>query len=164
MNKWPESRSHRQATADTNTHTYTNMLSTTQIDGDLIRQKRLSKFLVNCAKAGVPTPLPLDATQQDNSTFDTMLEVEAECEAIGIPSADRPQAIVRNLPLPPTPQTGDANCCWSYVFDEETRTPAIPKDDGTLDDYNYPGFAQALASIVDKPEESEEDYYSEEDY
>ena len=135
------------------------MLSTTQIDGDLIRQKRLSKFLLNCAKAGVPTPLPLDASLQDNSTFDTMLEVEAECEAIGIPSANRPQAIVRNLPLPPTPQTGDGNCCWTYVFDEETRTPAIPKDDGTLDDYNYPGFAQALASIVDNPEESEEKEY-----
>ena len=90
-----------------------------------------------------------------------MLEVEAECEAIGIPNADRPQA-VRNLPLPPTPQMVTPTVAGP-VFDEETRTPAIPKDDGTLDDYNYPGFAQALASIVDRAEESEEDYYSEED-
>ena len=70
-----------------------------QVDHVLIREKRLQKFLLNCAKVGAQAPLPLNAAKQDNATFDTMLEVAAECEITGIPTPHRPYA----CPLPPFP-------------------------------------------------------------
>ena len=139
---------HNNTQQHTTTHTPTNMLAAkSPLDFDVTRQKRLSKFLLNCAKAGVQPPLPLDATQQDNATFDTMLEVAVECEAIGIPTADRPHATTSAVALA-TPETGARNCFWDCIYNEETRTPALPEDDETLDDYNYPNFNGVFASFL----------------
>ena len=115
------------------------------VDHDLVRQKRLQKFLLNCAKAGVQTPLPLDATQQDNATFDTMLEAAAECEAIGIPPPHRPYASASTLPLPPTPKTGAPNSIWGVFTNDQTSwTPDLPEDDGGDE---FPNFPEVFASI-----------------
>jgi hypothetical protein len=98
------------------------------LDFEVIRQKRLQKFLVNCAKSGEKTPLPLDATRQDNATFDTMMEVAAECETIGIATPDRPYA---------TASTEDYGCSpnfpevlASFLHYQESR------NDGYYDDYD----------------------------
>ena len=123
------------------------------VDHDLVRQKRLQKFLLNCAKAGVQTPLPLDATQQDNATFDTMLEAAAECEAIGIPPPHRPYA--STLPLPPTPKTGAPNSIWGVFTNDQTSwTPDLPEDDGGDE---FPNFPEVFASIINSPEEPKGD-------
>jgi len=117
-----------------------------QVDHGVVRQKRLQKFLLNCAKAGVQTPLPLDATQQDNATFDTMLEVAAECEAIGIPTPHRPYATASMLPLPPTPKTGARNSIWDvFTYDQTSWTPDIPEHDGG----SSPNFPEVFASFLD---------------
>lgn len=138
------------------------------LDHEVIRQKRLRKFLMNCAKNGEPTPLPLDATKQSNATFDTMMEVAAECEAIGIPKSNCPIAYgPGRLYAPPTPDTGDSRCRWNYHW-HETYTPEIPENDEAWDDYNYPNFDKVLGSYVDDYEEEEveeeEVYYSCESY
>ena len=125
------------------------------VDHDLVRQKRLQKFLLNCAKAGVQTPLPLDATQQDNATFDTMLEAAAECEAIGIPPPHRPYASASTLPLPPTPKTGAPNSIWGVFTNDQTSwTPDLPEDDGGDE---FPNFPEVFASIINSPEEPKGD-------
>ena len=128
------------------------------VDHDLVRQKRLQKFLLNCAKAGVQTPLPLDVTQQDNATFDTMLEVAAECEAIGIPTPHRPCATASMLPLPPTPKTGAQNSIWDvFTYDQTSWTPDIPEHDGG----SSPNFPDVFASFLACPKDDNgygEDY------
>lgn len=116
-----------------------------QVDHEMIRQKRLQKFLLNCAKDGVQTPLPLNATKQDNATFDTMLEVAAECEVAGIPTPHRPYATASMLSLPPTPKTGEANCVWDSFTGWTSWTPNIPEDDGVGE---YPNFPKVFASFL----------------
>ena len=117
--------------------------TSTQVDADMIRQKRLQKFLLRCAKTGVH--VPLDSKRQDNATFDTMLEVAAECEAIGIPETYIP--VAKDYTLPPTPKTDTRDCCWTYAYTYDT-TPSIPTDDGTLSEKDYPDFSRVLASKV----------------
>ena len=117
-------------------------LSPATLDHELIRQKRLQKFLMRCAKTGVRTPLPLDATKQNNATFDTMMEVAAECEAIGIPKSSCPVAYgPGRLYAPPTPDTGDPRCQWNYHWHNENCTPEIPD---TCESKEYPDFEHAL--------------------
>ena len=115
-----------------------------QVDHEMIRQKRLQKFLLNCAKVGAQAPLPLNAAKQDNATFDTMLEVAAECEITGIPTPHRPYACPLP-PLPPTPETGAANCIWDVFTGWESWTPNIPEDDGVGE---YPNFPKVFASFL----------------
>ena len=116
-------------------------LSPATLDHEYIRQKRLQKFLMNCAKNGVKPPLPLDATKQNNATFDTMMEVAAECEAIGIPKSNCPVAYgPGRLYAPPTPDTSDFRCQWSYHL-LENYTPEIPD---TCESKEYPDFEHAL--------------------
>jgi len=114
-------------------------------DHGMIRQNRLQKFLLNCARKGVKTPLPLNATKQDNATFDTMMEVAAECEVIGIPTPHRPCATASMLPLPPTPVTGATNCIWgAFTNDQTSWTPDIPEHDGG----SSPNFPEVFASFL----------------
>ena len=114
-------------------------------DHEMIRQNRLQKFLLNCARTGVKTPLPLNATKQDNATFDTMMEVAAECEVIGIPTPDRPYTTASMLPLPPTPVTGATNCIWgAFTNDQTFWTPDIPEHDGG----SSPNFPVVFASFL----------------
>ena len=116
--------------------------SPASLDHELIRQKRLQKFLMRCAKSGVRTPLPLDATKQNNATFDTMMEVAAECDAIGIPKSNCPVAYgPGRLYAPPTPDTSDPRCQWSYHWHNESCTPEIPD---TCESKEYPDFEHAL--------------------
>ena len=117
--------------------------TSTQVDSDMIRQKHLQKFLLRCAKTGVH--VPLDSKRQDNATFDTMLEVAAECEAIGIPETYIPAAT--DYTLPPTPETDTRDCYWTYAYTHDT-TPSVPQDDGTLSEKDYPDFSRVLASKV----------------
>ena len=139
------------------------MPSSSYTDHDTIRQNRLKKFLLNCAKAGVQTPIPLDAKRQDNATFDTMLEVAVECDTLGIPNPHMCLSTASPLPLPPTPKTGDPSCVWKFITDEETWTPELPEDEGG---YDYPNFPEVLASFLPTSEDSDEysdyeDYYDE---
>jgi hypothetical protein len=114
-------------------------------DHEMIRQKRLQKFLLKCAREGVNTPLPLNATKQDNATFDTMMEVAAECEVVGIPTPQRPYATASMLPLPPTPKTGATNCIWDvFTTDQSFWTPDIPDHDGG----SSPNFPVVFASFL----------------
>ena len=128
-----------------------------QVDHEVIRQKRLQKFLLNCAKVGAQTPLPLNAAKQDNATFDTMLEVAAECEITGIPTPHRPYACPLP-PLPPTPETGAANCIWDVFTNDQTCwTPDIPDHDGG----SSPNFSGVFASFLTCSEDCDgygEDY------
>ena len=121
-------------------------------DHGLIRQKRLQKFLMVCAKGGVMTPLPLNVSQQDNATFDTMLEVECECQAIGIATPDRPFATASKVPLPPTPETAAKDCVWCFITNEESWTPNIPENDGCS-----PNFPEVLGSFLTNPEYRKDD-------
>jgi hypothetical protein len=130
------------------------------LDFDVIRQKRLRRFLVNCAKVGEKTPLPLDATLQDNATFDTMLEVAYECEDISIPTPDRSFVTTSTLPLPPTPETGAANCIWDvFTNDQSSWTPDIPEHDGG----SSPNFPEVLASFLYYEESRNDGYYDDYD-
>jgi hypothetical protein len=130
------------------------------LDFEVIRQTRLQKFLVNCARAGVKTPLPLDATKQSNATFDTMMEVAAECDTIGIPTPDRPYVTASMLPLPPTPKTFDRNCVWTvFTKDQTCWTPDIPEHDGG----SSPNFPDVLASFLYYEESRNDGYYDDYD-
>ena len=129
------------------------------LDFGLIRQKRLQKFLVNCARAGEKTPLPLDLTRQDNATFDTMMEVAAECEAIGISTPDRSFGTASAFPLPPTPKTCDRNSVWAVLIKDQTRwTPYAPEDYGCS-----PNFPEVLASFLHYEESRNDGYYDDYD-
>jgi hypothetical protein len=129
------------------------------LDFEVIRQKRLQKFLVNCARAGEKTPLPLDATKQSNATFDTMMEVAVECETIGIPTPDRPYVTASMLPLPPTPETFDRNCVWTvFTKDQTCWTPYAPEDYGCS-----PNFPEVLASFLHYQESRNDGYYDDYD-
>ena len=81
-------------------------------DMDVIRQRRLQKFLLRCATTG--TEVVLDPTRQDKATTDTMLEVKDECDARGIPVEDRP--LMLQSPLPPTPKTYTRKCIWRVGY------------------------------------------------
>jgi hypothetical protein len=127
------------------------------LDHEKIRQKRFKKFLLNCAKGGVKTPLPLNVAKQNNATSATMMEVDEECDAIGIPSPDRPYATASLLSLPPTPKTGATNCIWDGSSNEETLTPNIPEDDG-----NSPNFPEVLWSFLTGTQDRK-DYYTDDE-
>jgi hypothetical protein len=129
-------------------------------DFSVIRQKRLQKFLMNCAKGGDKPPLPLNATLQDNATFDTMLEVADQCESLGIPPPDRPYTTASTLPLPPTPETGAVNCIWDvFANDQSSWTPDIPEHDGG----SSPNFPEVLASFLYYGERGNDGYYDDYD-
>jgi len=129
-------------------------------DFEVIRQRRLQKFLVNCARAGEKTPLPLDLSLQDNATFDTMMEVAAECEAIDIPTPDRSFGTASMLPLPPTPKTSDRDCVWGvFAKDQTSWTPDIPEHDGG----SSPNFPEVMASFLYYGERGSDGYYDDYD-
>ena len=129
-------------------------------DFEVIRQRRLQKFLVNCARAGEKTPLPLDLSRQDNATFDTMMEVAAECEAIDIPTPDRSFGTASMLPLPPTPKTSDRSCVWGvFTKDQTSWTPDIPDHDGG----SSPNFPEVMASFLYYGERGSDGYYDDYD-
>ena len=120
-------------------------------DHEMVRQKRLQKFLLNCAKSGVP--VMLDSSKQSNATFDTMLEVAEECDKIGIPSSDKPVATHFSFPLPPTPRTGSRKSVWQVEW-SEGPTPSIPEDDGTLSSKEFPDFDSVFAGKVHRGKKS----------
>ena len=105
---------------------------------DVIRQKRLQKFLLRCAKTG--TSVILDASRQDNATFDTMLEVATECETMQIPKKHHPIAVKFTLPPVPTPTTGSYDCYWTFDQRYNCLTPDLPTSCDLLSDKEYPDF------------------------
>lgn len=110
-------------------------------DMDVIRQRRLQKFLLRCATTG--TEVVLDPKRQDNATTDTMLEVNAECDARGIPLEDRP--FMLQSPLPPTPKTFTRNCFWNYTH----RLPSYEEYKLTREEEEYfYGFDYVFGNMV----------------
>ena len=126
----------------------------------MIRQARLYKFLMACARGGVKTPLPLDLSRQDNATSDTMMEVAVECEAIGISTPDRSFGTASTLSLPPTPETGDRNCVWDvFTNDQSSWTPDIPEHDGG----SSPNFPEVFGSFLYYGDRRKDGYYDDYD-
>ena len=103
-------------------------------DMEHITQKRLQRFLMSCAKQGIP--IMLNAANQSNASFDTMLEVSAECDAIGIPKNEQPIAVNFDLPFPPTPKTSDPSCKWQIDWNDDNLTPEISEDAKYSPDFN----------------------------
>lgn len=99
-----------------------------------ITQKRLQRFLISCAKQGIP--IRLNAANQSNASFDTMLEVSAECDAIGIPKNEQPIAVNFDFPLPPTPKTNDPRCMWQIDWNDDNLTPEISEGAKYSPDFN----------------------------
>ena len=101
-------------------------------DMELIRQKRLQKFLMRCARTG--TEVVLDPTRQDNSTKDTMLEVSVECDTIGIPVEDR--VFMLKSPLVPTPKTHTRDCMWSVVSPDPYAKYTLEEDEEVFNGFD----------------------------